>query len=205
MLMPFTEYSVAERDELLAIARSSITQGVNTGQPLTVDTSRLPAALQAVRCSFVTLQRHGELRGCTGSMEPVRPLAIDVAEAACQTALSDPRFFPVQVQELAEIEIEISVLSPLDAFPVAGKADLLSRLQPGIDGLVVGLGPHRATFLPKVWESLSAPEDFVGELLRKAGLPRGFWSDEIELYRYRTETFSERESVTPASHRRSAR
>ena len=189
--MSSTDYSAAEQNQLLAIARSSIASGVETGRALSVDTGALPSTLLEVRCSFVTLHRRGELRGCTGSMEPLRPLAIDVAEVACQTALMDPRFFPVQPEELAEIDIEISILSPLEAFPVASEAELLARLQPGIDGLVLELGPRRATFLPKVWDSLPVPGDFVSELKRKAGLPADFWSDEVVVHRYHTETFAE--------------
>jgi AmmeMemoRadiSam system protein A len=189
--MPSTEYSRAEQAQLLCIARSSISEGVRTGRPISVDTRDLPAALQALRCTFVTLLRDGELRGCTGSMEPVQPLAVDVAMVACQTALSDPRFYPVQAEEISEINIEVSILSPLEALPVSSEADLLARLRPGIDGLVLELGPRRATFLPKVWETLPDPRDFVGELKRKAGLPRDFWSEEIVLHHYLTETFDD--------------
>ncbi len=189
--MSSTEYSPAEQAQLLSIARSSIREGVETGRPATVDTEALPAALKEIRCTFVTLHRDGALRGCTGSMEPLQPLAVDVADVACQTALNDPRFYPVRAQEIGGIDIEISVLSPLQAFPVTSEADLLNRLQPGVDGLVLTLGFRRATFLPKVWESLPDPRHFLAELKHKAGLPRDFWSDEIVLHRYWTETFGD--------------
>lgn len=189
--MPSTEYTSAERCELLAIARASIEEGVETGRPKSIDLNRLPAALQAIRCTFVTLHSEGQLRGCTGSMEPVQPLAVDVSVAACQTALNDPRFYPVQAEEIAGLHIEVSILSPLRAFPVAGEADLLARLEPGVDGLVLELGPRRATFLPKVWESLPDPRQFLTELKRKAGLPGDFWSEKMVLHRYHTETFGE--------------
>ena len=189
--MPSTEYSQAEQAQLLEIARSSIGAVVRTGQPLSVDISDLPVALRQNRCTFVTLHSAGALRGCTGSMEPVQPLAVDVAAVAGQTALHDPRFSPVQVREIDGLHIEISVLSPLEDFPVTGEADLLNRIEPGIDGLVLTLGPRRATFLPKVWESLPEPRQFLGELKHKAGLPRDYWSEEIEMHRYRTETFGD--------------
>ena len=191
MPMSCTEYSAADRHQLLTIARRSIAHGVRTGEPLPIQTDGLPAALLDVRCSFVTLRRLGELRGCTGSMEPCQPLAIDVAEVACRTALADYRFHPLQAEELDEIRIEVSVLSPLQPLPVASETELLARLQPGIDGLVLEFGPYRSTFLPKVWDNLPSPRKFVGELKRKAGLPPDFWSEEIVVHRYRTESFAE--------------
>ena len=191
MPMPCTEYSAAQRHQLLAIARRSMAHGVRTGEPLPVQIEGLPYALLDVRCTFVTLHRQGELRGCTGSMEAHRPLAIDVAEVACRSALADPRFLPVQAVELDEIHIEISVLSPLEVLPVASESELLARLQPGIDGLVLEFGPHRATFLPKVWDVLPSPGKFLGELKRKGGLPLDFWSREIVVHRYHTESFAD--------------
>jgi AmmeMemoRadiSam system protein A len=189
--MPCTEYSGEERAELLAIARGSIRQGVRLGEPLTVDIHRLPRALGAIRSAFVTLRRAGELRGCTGSLEPSEPLAVHVAEVACRTALYDPRFLPVRPEEVDGIDIEISVLSPLTEFAVASEADLLARLQPGVDGLVLKAGRNSATFLPKVWESLPHPQQFLSALKAKANLPADFWSNDIRLFRYRTETFSD--------------
>jgi len=165
--------------------------GIRTGKPLTVDTTAVNATLRKIRASFVTLSLAGGLRGCTGTLEAVQPLAMDVAATACRTALTDPRFRPIQSHEVDRIEIELSVLSPLKAMPVRNEEDLLERLEPGIDGLVLEVGTARATFLPKVWEHLPAPREFLGELKRKAGLTPDFWSTKIALYRYHTETFSE--------------
>ncbi len=190
-LMRCTEYSSAERTRLLDIARASITHAAATGRPSSVDTCGLPPALAAIRSSFVTLRRAGELRGCTGSLEPRNPLAIDVAEVACRTAVADPRFDPVQPHEIDHLDIEVSVLSPLIELSVHNEDDLLTRLRPGIDGLVLTLGSRRATFLPKVWDRVPSPRRFVTELKRKAGLPIDFWSSDIVLFRYHTQTFSE--------------
>jgi len=189
--MPSTEYTPDDRRYLLAIARGSMTHAVRTGLPLTPDTDSLNPALRAIRASFVTLHRDGALRGCTGSLEAVQPLALDVARTACSTALSDPRFYPVTAAELDDINIEISVLSPLTAMSIRDEADLLEQLIPEVDGLVLTAGPRRATFLPKVWEQLPAPKAFVTALKRKAGLPDDFWSAAVAVYRYHTETFAE--------------
>jgi len=189
--MPSTEYTPDDRRHLLTIARGSMTHAVRTGMQITPDTSSLNPALRAIRASFVTLHRHGALRGCTGSLEAVQPLALDVARTACSSALSDPRFYPVTAVELDDIDIEISVLSPLTAMSVRDEADLLDQLIPEVDGLVLTAGPRRATFLPKVWEQLPSPKAFVTALKRKAGLPDDFWSEAMAVYRYHTETFAE--------------
>ena len=189
--MSSTEYSAEDRRCLLGIARASMIHGVCTGQPLSPEEGNLSPALMATRASFVTLRRGGELRGCTGSLEAVEPLALDVARTACSTALADPRFPPVDRDEVSTVHIEISVLSPLTALTVDDEDDLLERLQPGVDGLVLTSGLRRATFLPKVWEQLPCPRTFVAALKRKAGLPEDFWSERIGLYRYHTETFAE--------------
>lgn len=165
--------------------------GVETGQPLTVDAASLSEPLAAIRSCFVTLTLQGALRGCMGSLEATQALARDVADSACRTALFDPRFSPVQPHEIDDIDIEISVLSPLVPMEVTDEADLLAKLAPGVDGLLLEAGLHRATFLPKVWEHLPAAEEFLGHLKLKAGLPRDYWSADISLYRYHTETFSE--------------
>ncbi len=191
--MPSTDYSDTERGQLLGIARDAMTHAAQTGEPYRVETDNLPVALTNIRCSFVTLRKSLELRGCTGSLEPTKPLAVDVAQATWRTALSDPRFAPVKIDEVNEIHIEISVLSPLTEFAVSDEADLLARLQPGIDGLVLEAGRYRSTFLPKVWEHLPDPRDFVEQLKLKAGLAPSFWSEEIQLFRYHTETFGENE------------
>jgi AmmeMemoRadiSam system protein A len=190
------EYSVADRQELLRIARASVAHGVQTGSPLAIDHRLLSPTLSAVRASFVTLRLAGELRGCTGSLEAVQPLALEVAESACRTALSDPRFPPVQARELTRISMEIAVLTPLETLTVEDEADLLTRLNPGVDGLVMDFGSSRSTFLPKVWDHLPDPRSFVGELKLKAGLPRDYWSPDVVCFRYRTENFEE---TTPDS------
>jgi AmmeMemoRadiSam system protein A len=123
-------------------------------------------------------------------LEPVRALGDDVWHNAFASAFDDPRFPPLAPTEFAALEIEISVLSPLEPLAVASEEELRQTLVPGRDGVVLSLGRQRATFLPKVWESLSDVGDFLGELKRKAGLPRGYWSPEVRIEIYRTERFA---------------
>ena len=198
--MPSDKYSTESRRMLLDIARYSIAQAVSSGgalnepvgQPLVVDCTALPEALVQSRAVFVTLTKNGELRGCTGSLQPRDPLASAVSSAAYTTAFDDPRFAAVGSHELADLCIEISVLSPLCEMFVADETELYNTLHRGVDGLVIDDGVRNATFLPKMWESLPEPSRFVGELKNKAGMPYGYWSSELRLFRYQTETFTER-------------
>ena len=139
--------------------------------------------------SFVTLRLEGELRGCIGSVEPHRPLGDDVARNGRAAAFHDPRFTPVSRAEIAALQVEISVLSPREAMTVASEAEALSRLRPGVDGILLEFRSLSATFLPQVWDGLPEPARFLGELRRKAGLPVAFWHPEMKLYRYTVEKY----------------
>lgn len=146
------------------------------------------------RASFVTITVQGDLRGCIGSLEPCRDLIEDVRQNALAAALHDPRFPPLTAAELDIVRFEVSVLSPLEPFEVSSEKDLLTRIRPGVDGLVVEYRERRATFLPQVWEDLDTPETFLRHLRLKAGLPGHFWSDEMRFWTYRVDKFAEPES-----------
>lgn len=140
---------------------------------------------------FVTLTRAGELRGCIGTIEAHRPLADDARENALAAALRDPRFPPLTERELAEVSIELSVLSVPEPLPFADEADLLGRLRPGRDGLILVHGPQRGVFLPAVWRNLPTPATFLRQLKVKAGLAEDFWSPRLEVQRFETTSFRE--------------
>jgi len=165
---------------LIAVARGAIDAAF--GRPEA--RLRPHGALDRPGATFVTLKQEGELRGCIGSLEAHRLLAVDVRANALAAAFEDPRFAPLSARELDVTTVEVSLLSPASRFDVADEDDLLARLQPGVDGIVLAIGARRATFLPQVWESLPDPRDFVGALKRKAGLPADFWSPEIRVSRY---------------------
>jgi AmmeMemoRadiSam system protein A len=168
---------------LVHIAREAIARDAQPALEGLASWLREPGA------SFVTLKLDGELRGCIGSVEPHRPLALDVAHNARAAAFQDPRFDPVSPAEIPRLGVEVSVLSPREPFEAASESDALARLRPQVDGLYLEFGAMRATFLPQVWESLPDPADFLGELRRKAGLPPGFWHRDIKLSRYTVEKF----------------
>jgi len=176
---------------LLRLARASIAHGLIHERPVPVDFDELPKALADTAATFTTLRLDGRLRGCCGTLEAVRPLAEDVAHSAFRAAFRDVRFEPVGEHELDAIWLEVSVLSPLESLPVSGEAELLSRLTPGIDGLVIIAEGRRATFLPKVWEMLPEPRQFLAALKTKCGLPGTYWSKRLEFQRYRTTSYSE--------------
>jgi AmmeMemoRadiSam system protein A len=171
-------------DIVLRIAREAIAHALGADAP-----PRLPQApwLDAPGCSFVTLRRDGELRGCIGSLEAHRPLGEDIAGNAVAAALRDGRFAPVTAGELASLEVEVSLLGPSEPIDCVDELDAIGKLRPGVDGVVIAFGSKHATFLPQVWESLPDASLFLRELKRKAGLPADFWHPELRLSRYGVE------------------
>jgi AmmeMemoRadiSam system protein A len=178
-----------ERRQLIDLARESTVRGLGRDAPAPLPEEPWPEPLLAMRATFTTLTLEGELRGCRGTIEPVRPLVEDVWQNAWASAFDDPRFPPVSGDEIARLRISISVLSPLEPILVGNEAELISSLEPGVDGLLLSHGAARATFLPAVWQSLPEPRDFVAYLKHKAGWSRSFWSPDLKAFRYRTETF----------------
>lgn len=165
---------------LLQLARAEI--AAQLGQPATPPPAH--AWLREPGACFVTLTRQGELRGCIGTLEAHRPLAVDVRENAVAAAFRDPRFRPLSRAEFEEIRVEVSLLSPTEALAVASEEHALAALRPGVDGIVFEYRHFRSTFLPQAWEQLPEPADFLAQLKRKAGLPPDFWADAVRLSRY---------------------
>lgn len=178
------------QQQLLTLAKNSIEQGLQTGQPLKIVLADFPAELMVRRATFVTLQKHHVLRGCIGMLEAVRPLAEDIAENAYAAAFKDPRFPPLQADEWDDLEISLSILTSPEPLVFTSEQDLLSKLKPGIDGLIIEEGYRRGTFLPSVWESLPKPEQFLRHLKQKAGLSADYWSATVQVFRYYTEVIS---------------
>jgi len=190
-LLSCIDITAEERRQLLKIARQSIDSGLNGADALNIDANRFSGALEKKSASFVTLTQNNELRGCMGSLQASEALAQSVANTAFNAAFRDPRFPKLTDRELPDTDIEISVLSPMEPMLITNRKDLLNQLQPNIDGLMLEDGQHRATFLPKVWESLTDPEEFLRHLMAKAGLPVDHWSGDIRFNRYRTVSFHE--------------
>ena len=178
------------QQRLLDLVKSSIQHGLQTGRPLKVNLADFPDVLTEHCATFVTLHKNHQLRGCIGMLEAIRPLAEDIAENAFSAAFRDPRFQPLTDDEFGELEIHLSILTPAEPVSFTSEQDLITQLQPGIDGLILEEGHRRGTFLPSVWEQLPEPEQFLQHLKQKAGLPPDYWSENIRIYRYRTEMIS---------------
>jgi AmmeMemoRadiSam system protein A len=188
--LPSSEHSPEERRQLLELARRSIEHGLSHHASLRIGLDELPASLRAEGASFVTLTRKGELRGCIGSLEPQCSLGEDVVQNAWSAAFRDTRFPPLSATELDDLELHISVLSPVKPVAAQSEVELLSTLRPGIDGVVLQQGGRRSTFLPQVWEHFQQPRDFLRALRHKAGLP-GEFDPRARYYRYQVEEFGE--------------
>jgi AmmeMemoRadiSam system protein A len=177
---------------LLTIARAAIAARLDLPR---IEEPRDPALLQPA-ATFVTLQCRGELRGCIGSLEPIRPLGIDVRENALAAAFRDPRFPPLAVHEFEATTVQVSLLSPAERLHVTNEEELVRRLRPGVDGLILEYDGRRATYLPQVWEAIPDPHDFVAALKRKAGWSHGFWNAGVNVFRYAATKWTEREFVS---------
>jgi len=181
-------FNESQRNFLLKTARESILHGIETGRPLPVHLDEYDPVLCEQGASFVTLQINDQLRGCIGSLEAYRPLIEDVAENAFAAAFKDPRFPPVNEQEYDQLHYHLSILDKPEPVEFSSEADLLAKIRPGIDGLILQDKGYRGTFLPSVWESLPEPVLFLSHLKQKAGLPANYWSDTIQIERYTVES-----------------
>lgn len=178
------------RDSLIGLATETIRVQAAEARPYRISLENYSEILQIRAPSFITLQKQGELRGCMGSLQTHELLAENVSANAYRAAFEDPRFPKVRAEELSEISVSISILSPLAPLRFSSEAELLAMLRPGIDGLVLVYPGHQATFLPVVWESLPQKEAFLAHLKLKMGLAATFWSPEIRAYRYTAEYIS---------------
>jgi AmmeMemoRadiSam system protein A len=190
--MPDDRLSPEERKELLNIARQSLEKAVRGEQLPSLQLELMPKAFRQPGVVFVTLTIHGELRGCVGALEAYQTLVEDVREHAIAAALQDYRFPPVNPEELDKIHIEISRLTPPELLEYNDSQELLKRLRPGVDGVILKDGWKRATFLPQVWEKIPDPANFLGNLCLKMGVAPNLWRQKkLEVFIYQVEEFSE--------------
>ncbi|HJO68681.1 MAG TPA: AmmeMemoRadiSam system protein B [Rhodospirillales bacterium] len=169
---------------LMRLAAVSIKHGLAHGTPVPLDGHRFDAELLQPGACFVSLHRNGQLRGCIGSFVAHRPLVEDVAANGFSAAFKDPRFSPLNANELDELELSLSLLSAPVPIVISGEADLLSKLRPGVDGLIVEDAGRRALFLPLVWKALPKPRDFLAHLKSKAGMAPDHWSETFKAWRF---------------------
>lgn len=189
--------SVLSKEELalLQLARKCITRKFSDEGPgeEKIPTEISKEFLKQKRGVFVTLHKKGRLRGCIGNIEPVKTLEAGVRENAVSAAFKDSRFAPLTLDELALIDIEISILSKPAPLDYKDARQLISSLVPGVDGVILEKNYHRATFLPQVWEQLPTPEEFLSHLCSKAGLAANEWETSgLRVHTYQVHSFGEK-------------
>lgn len=175
-----------EKEFMLNLAKDAITDNLD-GK--TTEAKDIPEELKENRGVFITLTKHGELRGCIGYIEPIKPAYQAIIECAVSAAFNDPRFPPVEKDELKDIKIEISLLTRPQPLEFKDSSDLLDKLSNNL-GVILKKGPYQSTFLPQVWEQIPKKEDFLSQLCLKAGIDQDAWKEDIEVETYKVEKFS---------------
>ena len=178
---------------LLRIAKTSILQHFDASY--TIDKEALLREypfLAEQRATFVTLNYASNLRGCIGSIIAHRSLLDDIISNAKSAAFSDSRFQPVRQEELDLLTLEVSVLTQPHFLEYQDYKELLTRITPNKDGLILKYGNHQGTFLPQVWEQLPSPHQFLQELSYKAGLNPSVYEHHPDIYTYQVEALHER-------------
>ncbi len=180
------------RNIILKLARDALQVAALRNPLPSIDLKTLPAELQKPGASFVTLTKNDALRGCIGALEAKLPLAEDVRQHAVAAALHDYRFPAVEVDELDDIRIEVSILTEPKPLEYEDAEMLLQVLRPSVDGVIITDGLRRATFLPQVWERIPSPSMFLSMLCEKASLPSDAWKTrKLQVYIYQVETIHE--------------
>ena len=185
-------YSAEERKFLLGLARQTLKSVVTNGSLPDVQSRDLAAKLAERKACFVTLTADGALRGCIGHILPQESLHKAVMDNTCNAALRDPRFLPVRLDEVDRIKIEISVLTEPKPLEFSSPEDLLSKLRPYEDGVVLHVGPGMATFLPQVWAQIPDKVQLLNHLSQKAGCEPSAWrGKDTSVSIYHVESFEE--------------
>lgn len=185
------EFSLTDKDKdiLFTLARNAI---IKKSRDIDVLKYSFSNTLLEKRGCFVTLNLNDQLRGCIGYIMPTKPLYLTVIDNAYNAAYQDPRFMPVSDEEIKNLEIEISILTIPEKLNYSTKDELLKKLIPGKDGVIINKNGRSATFLPQVWEELPEKGQFLEHLCRKAGLPSNAWKDsELEVLIYKAFVFHE--------------
>jgi len=183
-----------EKSTLLRVARNAIENHIHQKLLEKFNFDDLTPNLSSPGASFVTLNTipDNHLRGCIGTLEAYQSLILDVQEHAIAAAFDDYRFSPVRVTELPVIRIEISRLTKPILLNYDSTEDLLMKLQPGIDGVILKNGIQRATFLPQVWEKIESRESFLSQLCLKMGANTDLWKrKQLQVFTYQVEEFHE--------------
>nr|WP_283251168.1 AmmeMemoRadiSam system protein A [Rhabdothermincola salaria] len=173
------------------MARSTVRSALDGHGLVLPDPATVPEGAGLPGAAFVTLRRGGRLLGCIGSIEAHRSLADDVAAHAYDAAFRDPRLPAVTDDDWPRMDVEISVLGPLEPLDVRDRVELAAALRPGVDGVLLTSAEGRGTFLPSVWAQVGDTDEFLDALWHKAGLPPRRWPRDLVVERYQVTEFDD--------------
>ena len=177
---------------LLSVARKTIERRLFHREETRRDGETVSSKFAERRGTFVTLTINNNLRGCIGHIIPQEALIEGIRINAINAAFRDPRFRPLSRKEWDKVHIEISILTDPKPLEYLDANDLLAKLRPGVDGLIIKKGAAQATFLPQVWEQLPDKQDFLTHLCSKAGLGRDEWKQgNLKVLTYQVQAFEE--------------
>ncbi|MFH2219075.1 MAG: AmmeMemoRadiSam system protein B [Pseudomonadota bacterium] len=187
----------AQGQVLVKLARRTVSerlgQKTEDAKSGALETDLTDMDFQARRGTFVTLHKDGRLRGCIGSLAARESILDSVKHNALNAAFHDPRFPPLAADELDSVDFEVSILTEPQPLEYADSGDLLNKLRPKVDGVIIRKDAKSATFLPQVWDQLPRPEDFLSHLCRKAGLSSDAWQHtKLEVSTYQVRYFEEK-------------
>jgi len=171
---------------LMQIVRNSLEKAVKYDKKYSPSRASFPEDIFDKGASFVTLRKNNELRGCIGSIYPNNSIAQDVASNAYSAAMEDRRFSPLKEDELPNISYSISLLTGFEKIENKNEAELLDKIEQGIDGIIIRDGNRQGVFLPSVWSELPDKKEFFRSLKVKAGMNPNYWNSSIKVYRFRT-------------------
>ena len=191
-----TRFNSHQGNVLVQLARQTISKKIGQSQAaqnLTAIEAQLKDDIfRAHRATFVTLTIAGQLRGCIGSLVAMEPITVNVKNNAINAAFHDPRFQPLDAAEFRQVRIDLSILSEPSPLDFSDARELLTKLRPQVDGVIIRKGPASATFLPQVWEQLPDPHQFLSHLCMKAGLSSKAWQTlDLEVETYQVQSFKE--------------
>jgi len=193
----YSSFALYEGDEvsqeeagrtLIGVARGAIGHRLGQAAEPRLDA---PAWLAQTGATFVTLMMDSTLRGCIGSLQAHRPLGVDVAENAAAAAFRDPRFTAITLDEWTRVQAEVSLLSAPQRVLFSDEVELLIKLRPGIDGVILEHGERRGTFLPQVWDGLPERRQFIEALRQKSGLATETRLIDCKIWRYQVRKWRE--------------
>jgi AmmeMemoRadiSam system protein A len=181
-----------EGNYLLEVARKTIEQELFKDKAVSQGNEFDSPKFSEKHGTFVTLTINDNLRGCIGHIIPQETLLEGIRENATNAAFKDPRFNPLSKKEWGNVKVEISILTDPSLLKYSDADDLLKKIHPDVDGVIIKKGFYQATFLPQVWEQLPDKKEFFTHLCLKAGMDGDEWKKgKLEVYTYQVQAFEE--------------